>query len=168
MNVPMCRPFLTLWLVLLAGTSACAVRSDHEFSWETRPGAASGRAAIEERARRFSDAYVRGDGDAMADLYTTDAVIYPDGAEAIRGREAIRRYWTSRPGERITRHRVTSTEIRIDGDHAYDHGVYEVAGVRNGTPWGPYRGRYVIVWRRVAGGWRMHLDMWSALPRTGG
>ncbi len=159
-------PLLAL-LVLLAGTSACTVRSAHEFSWETRPASASDRAAIEELGRRFSTAYERGDAGAMADLYTPVAVIFPDDSEAIRGREAIRRYWTLRPGERITHHRATPTEIRIDGDHAYDHGVYEVAGVRNGARWGPYRGKYVIVWRRSAEGWRMHLDMWNSRPRTG-
>ena len=42
-------------------------------------------------------------------------------------------------GDTITHHRATPTEIRIDGDHAYDYGVYEIAGKRNGQAWGPGR-----------------------------
>ena len=52
----------------------------------------------------------------------------------------------------------------MDGDHAYDHGVYEISGERDGKAWGPVRGKYVIVWRREKGTWRMELDMWNSGP----
>lgn len=64
-----------------------------------------------------------------------------------------------------TRHAATPTEIRVEGDHAYDYGVYEVAGERNGQAWGPTLGKYVIVWRRGPEGWRIHLDMWNSRPQ---
>ena len=51
----------------------------------------------------------------------------------------------------------------IQDDLAYDYGVYEVAGERDGQPWGPAGGKYVIVWVRGAdGAWRMRLDIWNA------
>jgi len=54
----------------------------------------------------------------------------------------------------------------VDGDHAYDHGVYEVSGERDGKAWGPFRGKYVIVWRRDRRAWRMEHDMWNSGPET--
>jgi uncharacterized protein (TIGR02246 family) len=149
----------------ILASSACAVSSAHEFSLSTRPAADADRAAIEELSRRFSAAYVRGDVDAMVAAYTPDAVIFPNNSEMLRGHEAIRGYWTLAPGQRITRHVAMPTEIRVEGDHAYDYGVYEVAGERNGQAWGPTLGKYVIVWRRGPEGWRMHLDMWNARPQ---
>jgi ketosteroid isomerase-like protein len=122
-------------------------------------------AQIEVSSRRFSAAYVAGDLETMVSLYTPDAVIFPNNSEAIRGHEDIRRYWALPPGQRVTLHRATPAEIRIDGDHAYDHGVYEISGVRDGTAWGPSHGKYVIVWRRIPQGWRMHLDMWNSRPQ---
>jgi len=109
---------------------------------------------------------MRGDAAAMASLYTADAVIFPPGQEMISGREAIQRYWTLPSNRRITHHRATATEIRLDGDHAYDYGVYELRGERDGQPYGPVLGKYVIVWRRTPEGWRMHLDMWNPRPQT--
>lgn len=150
------------WLLALG---ACAVTSAHEPSHSTRSAADADMAAIEDAGRRFSAAYMRGDVDAMVELYTPDAVIFPNSSEAIRGHEDIRRYWALPAGARITHHRATPTEIRVDGDHAYDHGVYEVSGERNGEAWGPTLGKYVIVWRRGPEGWRMHLDMWNSRPR---
>jgi ketosteroid isomerase-like protein len=56
------------------------------------------------------------------------------------------------------------SRVVVDGDHAYDYGSYEIAGERDGTPWGPLRGNYVVVWRREKGAWRMHLDIWNSGP----
>ena len=95
---------------------------------------------------------MRGDAAAMADLYTSDAVIFPERSEQITGREAIRRYWTLGPGRRVTRHVLRPTRIVVDGEHAYDYGTFEVAGERDGIAWGPSRGKYVVVWRREKDG----------------
>lgn len=129
--------------------------------------AASDSAAIHRLSRQFSAAYVRGDAAAMAALYTPDAVIFPERSNAIAGREAIRRYWTLAPGRRVTRHLVIPQRIEVDGKHAYDHGTFEISGARDGKSWGPFRGKYVVVWRRQPEGWRIQLDMWNSGPETG-
>ena len=145
-------------LLLLA---ACAPRAA-EHAGPLVPAPADS-AAIHALSRDFSAAYVRGDAAAMAALYTEDGVIFPERSAAIAGQDAIRAYWTLGEGARITRHEAVPTEIRVDRDLAYDHGTYEIAGERDGTAWGPSRGKYVIVWRRERGGpWRIHLDMWNA------
>jgi uncharacterized protein (TIGR02246 family) len=128
--------------------------------------AVSDSAAIHELSRRFSAAYVQGDAAAIADLYTGDAVIFPERSAAISGREAIRRYWTLPSGRRISRHVVTPAHITVDGRHAYDHGTFEIAGVRDGKAWGPSHGKYVVVWRREGGTWRIHLDIWNSGPES--
>jgi uncharacterized protein (TIGR02246 family) len=122
-------------------------------------------AAIRKLDREFSAAYERGDASAMTDMYTDDAVLFPEQSAAIKGREAIRQHWTLGPGQQITRHLITPTEITVDGRHAYDHGVFEISGVRDGKAWGPFRGKYVVVWRREKAGWRMVLDMWNSGPK---
>ena len=108
---------------------------------------------------------MRGDAAAMTDLYTSDAVIFPERSEWITGREAIRRYWILTPGRRITRHVLSPTRIVVDGQHAYDYGTFEIAGERDGIAWGPSRGKYVVVWRRDGGDWRMQLDIWNSTEK---
>jgi ketosteroid isomerase-like protein len=127
--------------------------------------ARSDKDAIQEAARRFSAAYVRGDVDAIVALYTRDAVIFPERSDAISGHDALKRYWKHEPGQRITRHLLIPTQVTIDGTHAYDHGTYEIAGERNGKAWGPIRGKYLVVWRREPDGWKMQLDMWNSGPQ---
>lgn len=161
--MPCFRPVALFVCLLTLG--ACSVRSAHEIDLRTTQPDPGEVARIEELSRRFSAAYVAGDIETMVELYTPDAVIFPGNSEMLRGTDAIRQYWTIPAGQRITRHVATPTEIRIDGDHAYDYGVYEIAGERNGTAWGPSLGKYVIVWRRTPEGWRMHLDMWNTRPQ---
>jgi ketosteroid isomerase-like protein len=120
---------------------------------------------IQAAARQFSAAYVRGDADAMTALYTPDAVIFPERSHALSGHDALRRYWTLGPREKVTRHLLIPTEVIVDGKHAYDHGTFEIAGERDGTAWGPDRGKYLVVWRREPDGWKMQLDMWNSGPR---
>jgi ketosteroid isomerase-like protein len=126
--------------------------------------ARSDSARIHQITRQFSAAYVRGDAAAMAALYTADAVIFPERSGAITGRRAIERYWAPAPGSRITRHEVMPTRIDVDGRHAYDYGTFEISGERDGAAWGPFRGKYVAVWRREPEGWRIQLDIWNSGP----
>jgi ketosteroid isomerase-like protein len=125
----------------------------------------SDMAAITEAARQFSAAYMRGDVNAIMALYTPDAVIFPERSDAISGHDAVKRYWKHEPGQKVTRHRLIPTQVTVDGKHAYDHGIYEIAGERNGKAWGPVRGKYLVVWRREPDGWKMQLDMWNSGPQ---
>jgi ketosteroid isomerase-like protein len=112
---------------------------------------------------QFSAAYVQGDIAKLVPLYSADAVIFPGNSDLIRGKEAIEKYWTLPPGRTITHHKITSVEIKIMGEFAYDYGYYEISGRNNGTEWGPNYGKYLIVWKRTRdGAWKMHLDMWNS------
>ena len=122
-------------------------------------------ADISGQSRAFSAAYVRGDVDAMMEIYTSDAVIFPSNSVAISGDSLLRKYWTLPEGRIITHHQMTPTEIQIEGAMASDHGVYQVSGSNGGSEWGPSHGKYLVVWRLESDGeWRMSLDMWNSLP----
>ena len=174
---------MTLATALIVSTSACATRSADTVPTSSPRVTASGaplsvaatvsaRAdslAIVAAANAFSAAYVRGDADSMAALYTDDAAIFPEGTPAIVGREPIRRYWTLAPNRRVTSHVLMPDRIEIAGDIAHDYGRFQIAGETDGAPWGPSFGKYLVVWRRGHDGqWRMHLDMWNRGPQPGG
>ncbi len=111
---------------------------------------------------QFSAAYVKGDIEKLVSFYTDDAVIFPGNSDLIKGKDAIKKYWTLAPGRTITHHKITAVEIKITGDFAYDYGYYEISGANNGEAWGPNYGKYLMVWKRGDGAWKMHLDMWNS------
>ena len=167
-----CSRVVALAAVIGIGGLACASRSSAPAATAAVAAAGSVRSdslAIVAAANAFSAAYMRGDADSMAALYTEDAAIFPDGSPAIVGRKPIRRYWTLAPNRRITHHALMPDRIEIVGDVAHDYGRFRIAGEADGTPWGPSFGKYVVVWRRGTDGqWRMYLDMWNRGPQPGG
>ncbi len=153
----MLNPISSSVVAVACALGACATLPDNRMDDEE---------AIKAASMRFSQAFVDGDAQTMAQTYTKDGVLMPPGREAIDDSESILAYWTLRPGRKITAHASIPIEVVVDGDHAYDRGHYEISGETNGDPWGPRRGTYLIVWERgVDGEWRMAVDMWSDLPR---
>jgi ketosteroid isomerase-like protein len=121
---------------------------------------------LSQVSTQFSAAYVKGDIEKLVSLYTDDAVIFPGNSDLIRGKEAIKKYWTLPPNRTITHHKITAVEIKITGDFAYDYGYYEISGRNENEAWGPNYGKYLIVWKRGSDGvWKMHLDMWNSRPK---
>jgi len=112
------------------------------------------------RARAFSQAYMDKDTDALMDFYTQDAKLLPAGRDIIEDRESIRRYWTFSPERANKYHKLTPIEIKIDGDFAHDHGYYEGINLNAQGEEIPFNGKYLVVWNRDNGVWRMQLDMW--------
>ena len=158
------RFLLRQGLMLVAGLfTACAyheARAQHEAEEKKISN------HLAQLAAQFFAAYMQGNIERLVSFYTDDAVIFPGNSDLLRGKEAIKRYWTLPEGRTITHHKITALEIKLLGDFAYDYGYYEVSGRNGEEAWGPNYGKYLIVWKRdAAGAWKMHLDMWNSRPK---
>jgi ketosteroid isomerase-like protein len=56
-----------------------------------------------------------------------------------------------------------SEELIIDGQLASDIGYYSGLSVHDDGRESKFGGAYLIVWRKIDGVWRIHLDMWNAI-----
>ena len=56
----------------------------------------------------------RGDADALAALFSDDAVLVRPGAEPLEGRSAIRDSYAQRPPQRMTRHLVANMLVDVE------------------------------------------------------
>lgn len=111
--------------------------------------------------RSFSYYCMEGHAGAIADAYTVDGKIFPGGMDILEGREALERYWTPKPGSEIIHHKITPLEITVIGDTAHDHGYYEGRSKTADREELSWRGKYVIVWKKVDGHWKIYLDIWN-------
>ncbi len=112
----------------------------------------------------FSQHVMNGDAKAIAAAYTDDGKIFPNNREIMEGSESLEKYWTPHPDYQTTYHKITPVEIKILGDEAYDYGYYEgktLAKKTNETS--SWRGKYVIVWKKVDGDWKIYLDIWNSI-----
>ncbi|NNF36867.1 MAG: nuclear transport factor 2 family protein [Saprospiraceae bacterium] len=111
--------------------------------------------------KTFSETYMKEDHIAISEFYTEDGKIMPNGTPIIEGREAIAERWKLKDDVDILHHAIYPVEVNIIDDIAYDYGYYEGStkvGDQAATNW---KGKYVIIWKKVNGKWLMDVDIWN-------
>lgn len=116
---------------------------------------------IRDNITSFSKYYMNKEYDSLALCCTEDAVILPPGADLIKGREAIKQRWILPDGVDILLHQVTPDTIEIVGLTAYDIGYYEGKTKRKDGSISEWKGKYLIVWKKVDGQWKIYADAWN-------
>ncbi|MBT8384431.1 MAG: nuclear transport factor 2 family protein [Bacteroidia bacterium] len=110
--------------------------------------------------KNFSRAYVGADYDKLTDFYSKDGKIFPTGADIIEGHLAIKKRWTLAKDTKILSHKITPIEISVVDNIAYDYGYYQGTSSKNEVI-DSWKGKYVIIWKKVEGDWKIYLDIWN-------
>ncbi|WP_431166125.1 YybH family protein [Tenacibaculum halocynthiae] len=118
---------------------------------------------ILENTKNFSKYVNTSNYKMIGECYTIDAKIFPQRGNILEGKKAIVKYWTLPEGVKTINHKITQHEIRIVKNTAYDYGIYEGTTVKKDGKKTSWKGKYVIVWKKVAGYWKIYLDIWNSL-----
>lgn len=140
-----------------AGVLAGAIALAASASVLAQAGAA--KAAIDASNKKFGAAVAAGSAKGIADLYTEDAQVLPPNGETVKGRPAIEKLFEAMIVSGIKGATLTAQEVEGHGDTATEVGAYSVsdAGGKELD-----RGKYVVVWKRVQGQWKLHRDIWNS------
>jgi uncharacterized protein (TIGR02246 family) len=115
------------------------------------------RASIEQLTQQFVTALKKGDAAAVAALYSADAKVLPPESEIIEGRQAIQKFWQGLIDAGVTEMTLQTQEVQAHGDTAYEVGKYTLT--LKGEK--PDSGKFVVVWKRENGHWKLHRDIWN-------
>jgi ketosteroid isomerase-like protein len=118
---------------------------------------AEASARIAEAGRRFLQLFAGSDPASIAACYTEDAQVLTSSMSPVRGRAAIESLFkfTRGPGHTLE---FQTEDLDIQGDTAIEIGAY----VRRDKEHATFdRGRYMVVWKRVGGQWKIHRDMFA-------
>ncbi|TWX44516.1 YybH family protein [Colwellia hornerae] len=119
--------------------------------------------AISAQAKAFSQAFVNGDIETIMAIYSPNAKIINGNDNIENDINVIREYWTPnlKSSWQLKWHKTQSDELIIDGQLASDIGYYSGLSMNEDGRESQFGGAYVIVWRKIDGVWRIHLDMWN-------
>lgn len=155
-----CRRTVALCVLIATISSAAFAGSAGESD-----GVREARAAIEAANASFSEAFARGDAKALAALYTPDAMVFPPDSDVIRGNEAIGSFWKTTRDGGVRSATLTTTDVGRSGDVAYESGTVSLTIQPAGAEATTVVEKYVVVWMRQSdGAWKLHRDIWNALP----
>jgi uncharacterized protein (TIGR02246 family) len=115
------------------------------------------RAAVESGNRAFIAAFLRGDAKAVSELYTEDAQVIAPGMPVARGRAAIAATWQQAMDGEVKDLTLKTLDVESAGDLACETGTVGMVGRHGNTS-----ARYVVVWKRINGQWKLHRDIWNA------
>jgi len=113
--------------------------------------------AMDAGNQGFAAAIMAGDADTAAAGYTDDAYVFAPNAATVRGREDIRAFWQDLIDSGVSDVSLSTGEVASSGDLAYVVGTIEMTGADGSTE----QSRYVLVFKRVSGEWRLHLDIFT-------
>lgn len=150
-----CLCFVT---ALLMG--ACQTKNAKEAV--SSPFALLGEAkqAIAESNQRYWQAFTTGDSTLFIERYAADACIMPANAPALCGsRAAPTFYRVAYQQLGIRDGRFTTQAVWGGGDYVTEQGTFEL---RDGRRAVLGRGKYLVLWKKTAAGWKMFRDSFSS------
>ena len=120
---------------------------------------AQDKATIQNLNDQLTRAFNAGDIAAVAAHYTEDATVLPPGAEMVLGRNAILTFWKS-AADQIGDIKLTAVDVKPLGSNAArEIGTFSLR--TKGAQSQQVTGKYVVVWEKVGGDWKLATDIWN-------
>lgn len=117
------------------------------------------KAKIEAVNAKWVQLFNKGDFEGIAQLYTVDATAFPPGSAMVKGRAAIGTMWKGM-AEQVSNPKVTTLEVkRLGPTAAREIGNFSLM-TKGPTP-KEVTGKYLVVWERVQGEWKLAADIWN-------
>ena len=122
------------------------------------------KSAIADANKAFSDAVIKGDSTALADLYTSDANMLPPNMPKAENHEAILGMAGGLVRMGIKSFSLESTDVYGDPDMVVEEGKYTVGDDKGKAV---DEGKYIVLWKQENGKWKLYRDIWNSdMPVT--
>jgi ketosteroid isomerase-like protein len=119
------------------------------------------KAEIDGANAKFVAAFNKGDAAGVAQFYTEQATALPPGAPMAKGRAAMQMLWQGaiQAGDK----NMSLQALRVDqfGNAAREIGLFSLDAPDPQKQMTHVEGKYVVLWRRVGGGWKLDTDIWN-------
>ena len=115
--------------------------------------------SIQKINEEWVAAFNKGDAAGVAALYSEDAYILPNGAEMAKGRRAIEAYFKNSV-QQLGDAKLKTVDLQSLGPgSAREVGTFNFKA--KGDSPQEVVGKYVAVWRKMGGQWKLITDIWN-------
>lgn len=150
---------LSLVLIVVAAPVLFAQTTPPQKTASTQ----SGDAAIKAIADQYVKATLAGDANAVAALYTEDAIEMPPNEPMIKGRAAIQQFYEKAFKEgKISSFTLTHLETRSAGEIGYDVGTYNQMMTPSGGTDMPDTGKFTVILKRSGADWKVAYAIYNS------
>jgi ketosteroid isomerase-like protein len=137
-------------LSVCVGASGCGGKTDPKFG-------TADQQAIRQATSNLETSFDAKDVDKILALYTENSVFMPPNKPLLRGRGALKGFYDGLMSSGSKDLKITIGEVAGEGTLAYESGSYTMV---NGTV--PDRGKFLFIFRNMAGTWKIEYTSWSS------
>ena len=119
------------------------------------------KAEVDAANAKFVAAFNKGDAAGIAQLYTENATALPPGAPIAKGRAAIQAVWQGAIQAGVQDLSVKALQVDQFGNAAREIGQFSLDQPNAQKQTEHVEGKYVVLWRRIGGGWKLDTDIWN-------
>ena len=155
---------LTLVIVVALITGSSFARAEEEGKVQSpTPSAAltEARQAIDKGNAQWSEAWDKADALLLSRLFAKDGILLGRNGKIFKGPQQIfeRQKVVMEGAGKGVKSTVTTVDVWLDGETAYETGKYSYKYQEKGKPVND-EGRYVTIWKRQSdGSWKIAADM---------
>jgi len=113
------------------------------------------RTFIDSVNNKFSQEVASGDSVGLASNYWPDAELLLDNSDVVKGKD-IQASWSAFIQMGVKQMNFTTTDIAGTSSFIIETGNYEIKGGQNKLL---DRGKYVVVWEKRMGEWKLYRDI---------
>ncbi len=117
------------------------------------------KASIAAGNKAFSEAWAKGDSNAIAACYTADACLLPANNNKICGTQALASFMGQGYRMGFKSIQLSITEVLGSGDYVSEVGTYEL---KDDAQKSMDKGKYMVLWKRDNGTWKMYRDIFNS------
>jgi uncharacterized protein (TIGR02246 family) len=155
------RVFIGMGLAVMLVSIVFAQTKNETVGPSSSDTLADVRRAIDKGNEQWIEGWKKGDAAMVAAIFADDGVQLAGSGKIFKGpQQILERQKASMqgvdPGVKVT---VTTVNVWLDGDTAYETGKYKYEYIEKGKP-SKDEGRYVTIWKRQKdGSWKLSMDM---------
>ena len=128
-----------------------------------KPAAAKKKLTTKDRVKAANKVLMghlaAGNATGVAGCYTKKALLLPPGAPLLKGAKNIAGFWAGAIAQGVKSAVLKTQEVDELGSTAIECGVFTLKG-EGGAVLGA--GKYVVVWKKEGGAWKLHRDIFNA------
>jgi ketosteroid isomerase-like protein len=124
--------------------------------------------AATELGRQYDANYNGKNAPGMAALYATDGVLLSPSGAMVRGRDALKTYYTERFASGARAHAIKVVEVHVQGDGGYGIAQFSVDAPQANGGLHEVSGRIVTIYQHDPDGWHIRLVDPTVAPEPAG
>ncbi|MFN2302515.1 MAG: YybH family protein [Anaerolineales bacterium] len=123
------------------------------------------RKSIQAANDKFMATFKRGDAAGLAALYTQEGQVLPPNVDFVSGQQAIQGFWQAVFDMGIKAAELEIIEAEKHGDTVVEVSKFKLLG---GEGQVLDEGKYIVIWKKDDGKWKLHRDIFnSSKPAQG-